>query len=145
MFILPDWTLILLFAAVVMAIVLIFSLLSAAFWKEFSNDLIESVEQFEIVGKADQTPSFVRGIDELHSVFTRLRDAHQSKINHIMVELSQKVAHDIRSPLSALSMAIGTAELSDERKSLCAQALKANRWNLRRTIVGAKEDEGPVS
>lgn len=104
-------------------------------WKSFSSKLVESVEQMQTSLNKTNMPEFISEIDDLRNVFQQLQSYQsnliateklrlQSEKEQALVSLSQQVAHDLRTPLSSLSLLLSPLKIEDERKSLLDQSMK---------------------
>jgi|GEM_PF-6807191 len=130
----PNWSLFFYFMLAVIAIVSMVAFVILKSWNKFSNTLIEVIEQMPTSLKAKPTSNLLNEVDEIKFVFQKLQKSKNQEKEHqklladrdkqmALVELSQKVAHDIRSPLSALSLATSTANLDDARKNLVENSI----------------------
>src|SRR6185312_15102385 len=130
----PNWSLFFYFMLAVIAIVSMVAFVILKSWNKFSNTLIEVIEQMPTSLKAKPTSNLLNEVDEIKFVFQKLQKSKNQEKEHqklladrdkqmALVELSQKVAHNIRSPLSALSLATSTANLDDARKNLVENSI----------------------
>lgn len=104
-------------------------------WKRFTKTLVGSFEQIRYFFNHEEIPEFIFKIEELRIIFESLQSLHLNKLEaeklkwqlereRDMVSLSQRVVHDIRSPLSVLSLMFGITSFDGERKILVDAAFK---------------------
>jgi signal transduction histidine kinase len=133
-----QWSLIMYFILGAIAVVFTVTIIVFKAWKKFTHQLIRSIEQMKDFLTQKDVPHFIEEIDEFRLVFENIQMLQRKEIEAEklkatienekgIVMLSQKVAHDLRSPMSALSLVLGVTKLDGERKSLVDSAL--NRMN----------------
>ena len=117
------------------AVAIIVTFLVYNHWKRFTTTLVESFEQIRYFLNHEEIPEFVFKIEELRVIFSSMQSLHlktveaeklrsQLEKEHEIFNLSRRVVHDIRSPLSVLSLIFGISNFDEERKELVDSAFR---------------------
>ncbi|MBC7457957.1 MAG: HAMP domain-containing histidine kinase [Bdellovibrionaceae bacterium] len=150
----PNMDFLLYFIIGTLLIVLVVGVLVFKSWRHFSQDLIGAIELMQASLGDKELPDFIKKIDELRLVFENIKRSQimqleankiklQSEGEKALIELSQKVAHDLRTPLSSLGLLIHPLAMESERKRLlelsmqrmrdiCSELLNERKTNLNR-------------
>lgn len=130
-----QWILIAYFIFGALALVGVVAIVVFNAWEKFTKKLIDSIEQMQNFLNQKKMPEFIYNIEDLKNVFEKLQSIQVKEIEiekmkaqrekeQVIIEISQKVVHDIRSPMSALSIVLSTVTLDENRKNLVDCAFK---------------------
>jgi signal transduction histidine kinase len=131
----PPWISLAYFIFASIAIVVVVGFVVYKSWNRFATQLVGSMEHLKDFSKTNQTPELLEQIDDLKSVFNSLKSLQAKEISiaklkfelekdQELVSISHKVAHDLKSPMSALSIVLGTSNLDQGRHKIANGALQ---------------------
>jgi signal transduction histidine kinase len=129
----PEWNTLLTFAVVTVCVLLITSIVIFRAWYDSYELLVQSITAFS--SEKPTSSQNLLQIEDISIVFRKLNDLKfreveaerllaQREKERAVITLSQKVAHDIRSPLSVVSLVLNSLELDDEKSSMIKLAIK---------------------
>lgn len=131
----PLWYNLIYFILITIGVVSVVALVIFRSWQKFSKLLVETIEIIPRSLETDIAPSLIKEIDELNFLFAKLQQSRKQEIQNqkllllrekesALIELSQKVAHDIRSPLSAISLITSTFSIREEQRNILQSAIQ---------------------
>jgi signal transduction histidine kinase len=116
---------------------------------------VETIEAVSQSLDSKPAPALIKEIDEFNFVFKRIQESQKQEAENqkllalrekesALIELSQKVAHDIRSPLSAVSLVTTTLQ-DDDKKLILKNAIQRMNEICSTLLAERKQSQGSKS
>lgn len=129
-----QWSVVGYFFLAFFSLVLVVGLVVFQIWNTFSGQLVGAFEELAGSLENKEIPAFINKIDDLKIFIEKIKllqlseiESHKLKAQfekeREIVEISQKVAHDLRSPMSVISLVFDTIKVDEERSTLISSAI----------------------